>query len=55
MSAVGVAADQCLNFAVNGFLSVKVYRGYKGAVAGFFGKRRTGGKPSFKEKRVCSV
>ena len=32
----GYAAGQCLNFVVNGFLSVKVYRGYKGAVAGFF-------------------
>ena len=37
------------------FLSVKVYRGYKGGDAGFFPGKGTGGKPSFKEKRVCSV
>ena len=34
----GYAAGQCLNFVVNGFLSVKVYRGYRGGDAGFFGK-----------------
>ena len=38
----GYAAGQCLNFVVNGFLSVKVYRGYRGGDAGFFRERGTG-------------
>ena len=49
----GYAAGQCLNFVVNGFLSVKVYRGYRGGDAGFFGKGERGGSRLLKKNEYA--